>query len=401
MITLLNNMSAENFISYKYLFSKTNYNIVSIISRFSILVLTIAYFSFLTILSVFSGLEEYSLGFSKSFDPDIKITPENGLFFSYSPKIDSVLSKNKDVSYYGKTVKGNVVVRYDDRVEYAQILGVDEVFQKIINIDSIINIGSFPSFERNEALTSYELATNLDLILYNSAGIFDVLSLSPNYPEVSFNPIKNATPLISSGVFKSRGDLNKNVIITNTNIVQDLFGLESNKFSEIIIKSENSEEAIEGLRKELGSFSIKSHEELNETLFKIMNSEKIIVSLIMILIVFISTFNVIASTVMLIVEKEKDIKTLKILGMSKQNLKSLFFKHNLLINLIGGFIGFSLSVIIVYLQDYYSFFKIPGLDTAYPVALQTSNIVLVFVTLILVGLFSGIISSLVVKKLNN
>jgi ABC-type lipoprotein release transport system permease subunit len=104
---------------------------------------------------------------------------------------------------------------------------------------------------------------------------------------------------------------------------------------------------------------------------------------------------------MLIVEKEKDIKTLKILGMSKQNLKSLFFKHNLLINLIGGFIGFSLSVIIVYLQDYYSFFKIPGLDTAYPVALQTSNIVLVFVTLILVGLFSGIISSLVVKKLNN
>ena len=130
-------MSAENFISYKYLFSKTNYNIVSIISRFSILVLTIAYFSFLTILSVFSGLEEYSLGFSKSFDPDIKITPENGLFFSYSPKIDSVLSKNKDLSYYGKTVKGNVVVRYDDRVEYAEILGVDEMFQKIIDIDSI------------------------------------------------------------------------------------------------------------------------------------------------------------------------------------------------------------------------------------------------------------------------
>lgn len=401
MITLLNNMSAENFISYKYLFSKTNYNIVSIISRFSILVLTIAYFSFLTILSVFSGLEEYSLGFSKSFDPDIKITPKTGLYFSYGPKIDSVLSKNKDVSYYGKTVKGNVVVRYDDRVEYAQILGVDEVFQKIIDIDSIINVGRFPSFERNEALTSYELATNLDLILYNSAGIFDVLSLSPNYPEVSFNPIKNVTPLISSGAFKSRGDLNKNVIITNANIVQDLFGLESNKFSEIILKSEDSEEAIEGLKKELSSFSIKSHEELNETLFKIMNSEKIIVSLIMILIVFISTFNVIASTVMLIVEKEKDIKTLKILGMSKQNLKSLFFKHNILINLIGGFIGFSLSVLMVYLQDYYSFFKIPGLDTAYPVALQTSNIVLVFVTLILVSLFSGIISSLVVKKLNN
>ena len=63
-----------------------------------------------------------------------------------------------------------------------------------------------------------------------------------------------------------------------------------------------------------------------------MNSEKLIVSLIMLLIVFVSTFNVIASTVMLIVEKESDIKTMKAMGMSKKNIKS-FFKHNLLLNL--------------------------------------------------------------------
>ena len=137
-------MSAENFLSYRYLFSKTNYNIVSIISRFSILVLSIAYFSFLTILSVFSGLEEYSLDFSKSFDPDIKIEANNGLYFSYTSELDSALSNNKAVSYFGKTVKGNVVVKYDDRVEYAQILGVDEMFQKIIGIDTIISVGRFP-----------------------------------------------------------------------------------------------------------------------------------------------------------------------------------------------------------------------------------------------------------------
>ena len=82
--TLLNNMNVENFLSYRYLFSKTNYNIVSIISKFSVLVLSIAYFSFLTILSVFSGLEDYSLGFSKSFDPDIKMLPNEGVYFSFT-----------------------------------------------------------------------------------------------------------------------------------------------------------------------------------------------------------------------------------------------------------------------------------------------------------------------------
>ena len=64
------------------------------------------------------------------------------------------------------------------------------------------------------------------------------------------------------------------------------------------------------LKNDFSSLKVRSHRVLNETLFKIMNSEKIIVSLIMILIVFISTFNVVASTVMLFVEKEKDIKAL-------------------------------------------------------------------------------------------
>ena len=392
-------MSAENFLSYRYLFSITNYNIVSVISKFSILVLSIAYFSFLTILSVFSGLEQYSLSFSKSFDPDIKIEPREGLFFYYNQETDSILSNTDGVDYFGKVVKGNVVVAFDEKVEYAQILGIDEFFQKIVNIDSITEIGRFPVLNMNEALTSYELASSLDLILYNAAGFFNVLSLNSDYPEASLNPTRNTIPLVSTGIFKSRNDLNKNIIIANSEIVQNLFGLESTQFSEIIIKSNSGESVINGLKPKLNTFKVKSHRELNETLFKIMNSEKIIVSLIMILIVFISTFNVVASTVMLIVEKEGDIKTLQNLGMSKKNIKDLFFKHNLLINIIGGVFGVCLSVLIVFLQNYFSVFKIPGLDTPYPVHMDINNIFLVIVTLIFASIISGFMSKIVVKKL--
>ena len=392
-------MNAENFLSYRYLFSKNSYSIVSTISRFSILVLSIAYFSFLTILSVFSGLEEYSLSFSKSFDPDIKIEPMEGMYLSFTNKIDSVLSKNKDILHYGKTVKGNVVVRYGERTEYAQILGVDDNFNKVIDIDSIINIGRMPTIGTNEAITSYELASNLNLILYNPSGIFDVLSLNSDYPEASFNPIRNISPLISTGVFKSRNDLNKNLIITSIETVQDLFGLNQNQFSEILIKSSKDVSSV--IKQDLKNLNVRAHKELNETLFKIMNSEKIIISLIMIMIVFISTFNVIASTVMLIVEKEDNIKTLHSLGMTKKSVEKLFFKHNLLINIIGGAIGVLISIALVFSQSYYSIFKIPGLDIAYPVSLEINNILLVVFTLFIAGLFSGTISSLVVKRLKN
>lgn len=390
-------MNAENFLSYRYLFSKKSHGIVSIISRFSILVLSIAYFSFLTILSVFSGLEDYSLSFSKSFDPDIKIESLNGMYLNFTSEIDSILLMNKDILHYGKTVKGNIVVRYGERTEYAQILGVDENFNKIIDVESIINIGRMPSAGTNEAITSYELASNLDLILYNPSGIFDVLSLNADYPEASFNPIRNISPLISTGVFKSRNDLNKNLIITNIETVQGLFGLNRNQYSEILIKS--SKDISQNLKQVLKSFKVRAHKELNETLFKIMNSEKIVISLIMIMIVFISTFNVVASTVMLIVEKEDNIKTLQSLGMTKKSIEKVFFKHNLLINIIGGSIGIFISIMLVFSQSYYSIFKIPGLDIAYPVSLVFSNIILVFITLIIVGLFSGYISSLTLKKL--
>ena len=394
-------MSAENFLSYRYLFSKTNYNLVSIISKFSILVLLIAYFSFFTILSVFSGLEEYSLSFSKSFDPDIKLEPKEGLFLDYTKKTDSILTNNEMVISFGKIVRGNVIVKYDEKTEYAEILGVDEAFRKIITIDSITEIGRFPTLTKNEAMTSYDLASGLDIILYNAAGIFNVLSLNTGYPEASFNPIKNSIPLISTGVFKSRNDLNKNSIITSSKIVQNLYGLSETQFSEIIIKTDSEVKLVNSLKKELGLYKIKSHRELNDTLFKIMNSEKIVVSLIMILIVIVSTFNVVASTVMLIVEKEKDIKTLKSIGMTKKSIKLLFFKNNFLINMIGGVVGISLSFVVICLQIYFSFFKIPGLDTAYPVAIDLTNLLIVLGTLIFVGIFSGLISSLVVKKLDS
>ena len=388
-------MSAENFMSLKYLFSKTKFNLVSFISRFSILVLIIAYFSFLTILSVFSGLEDYSISFSKSFDPDIKIEAKNGSYLFYNERIDSVL----DGYNTGKVIKGNAVIRYNDRTVYAEVLGVDENFNKIINIDSIISVGRYPERNSNEVLTSYNLASSLDLILYNASGFFEAFSINPNYPENTFNPAGNSEYFVSSGVFKSRNEANENIIIADIEKVRDLFSLSKNALSELIIKTENREKNSTKLQKLLENYNVRSHKKLNETLYKIMNSEKIIVSLIMILIVFISTFNVIASTVMLIVEKENDIKTMQNLGMSKKSLKSLFFKHNFLINLLGGSIGILISIAIVSVQDYFSIFTIPGIDSPYPVSLVFSNIILVFITLIIVGLFSGYVSSLILKKL--
>ena len=104
-------MKSTDFIALKYFFSKKNYSIVYIISIFSVLVLSIANFSFLTILSVFSGLEEYSLSFSKSFDPDIKLRSGFGNRLEITEREIQLIREIEGVVNVSKTILGKAVIQ--------------------------------------------------------------------------------------------------------------------------------------------------------------------------------------------------------------------------------------------------------------------------------------------------
>lgn len=393
-------MKASSFLAYKYLFSKTKFNIVSIISTFSVLVLTIAYFAFFTILSVFSGLENYSLDFSKSFDPDIKIFSEKNDYFKLDSTDIAFLSENIGNKFFSKIISGNVLVEYNGAEAYCKIIGVDKSFNNVIDFSSIISVGEYTFLENNSAYTSYSLAEKLDLTLFNSAGFFEVYSINNSYPDVLLSPFKNSKILFSKGVFTTRNNDNENIIICSLETAQSLFGLEKNTYSEIYLKNSNRPLNLKkDLKSKFKSLSVKSHKELNESLYKMMKSEKLIVTIIMIMIVLISVFNVIGSVIMLIVEKESDLRTLKVLGMNNSNIEKVFFKNGLMINFFGLIIGLFFGLIVVISQKQFSLVKVGSIGLAYPVELTFFNVTIIVGTAILVGLASSYVSAKAVKKL--
>ena len=393
-------MKASSFLAYKYLFSKTKFNIVSIISTFSVLVLTIAYFAFFTILSVFSGLENYSLDFSKSFDPDIKIFSEKNHYFKLDSTDIAFLSENIGNKFFSKIISGNVLVEYNGAEAYCKIIGVDKNFNNVIDFSSIISVGEYTFLENNSAYTSYSLAEKLDLTLFNSAGFFEVYSINNSYPDVLLSPFKNSKILFSKGIFTTRNNDNENIIICSLETAQSLFGLEKNTYSEIYLKNSNRPLNLKkDLKSKFKSLSVKSHKELNESLYKMMKSEKLIVTIIMIMIVLISVFNVIGSVIMLIVEKESDLKTLKVLGMNNSNIEKVFFKNGLMINFFGLIIGLFFGLIVVISQKQFSLVKVGSIGLAYPVELTFFNVTVIVGTAILVGLASSYVSAKAVKKL--
>ena len=392
-------MKASSFLAFKYLFSKTKFSIVSIISAFSIVVLTLAYFSFFTILSVFSGLEQYSLNFSKSFDPDVKIFSDSESFFKLESEDLLFISDNLGEKSFSKIVTGNVLINHEGAITYGKILGVDDNFNSVIDFSNIISVGQYSELGSSEAYTSYSLAEKLDLTLFNTAGAFEIYSVNSSYPDNLLVPFKNSKSLFSKGVFTTRNNDNENIIVCNLETAQSLFGLKGNMFSEIYLASDDKEKIKNILKSRFNSLSVKTHEELNETLFKMMQSEKLIVSIIMIMIVLISVFNVIGAVIMLIVEKEFDLKTFKVLGMNNKDVENIFFKNGLFINFIGLSLGLFFGISLVFAQMKFSIVRISSLELAYPVEFNLKNLLLVVFTALFVGLASSYLSSKAVRKL--
>ena len=372
-----------------------------VISVFSVLVLSVANFSFLTILSVFSGLENYSVSFSKSFDPDIKIKSLKGNTLYADDNDLELISKTPGVVSVSKTILGKAVVQNDGKTEFAEIIGVDNEFENVILIDSIMQVGQFSKLDIYNSYTSSAISERLNLTLYNMSGEFTVSTISSDYLNFFLQPFGNSQALISSGVFKTRDNENENKIIVSLPFASGLFSYEKNTYSELLLKTSGNSNAIKAkLKKLFPDFSILTHKEQNETLYKIMQSEKLIITAIMFFIVLISAFNVVAAVSMLIIEKEDNIKTLRALGMNKKDLFQLFFKQGMLINFSGLIIGLLASLALIFLQINYSVVSIPGLDVPYPVLLKTENIGILLICAIVVSVFSSYLGALASKKIS-
>jgi len=361
-------------------------------------VLSVSYFSFTVILSVLSGLENYSLQFSKSFDPEIKVSQKNNQLIILDDSDLDFLSKHKN--YATKILKGNVLIENNGEVNYAEIIGVDKNFNNVIGFSKLLGVGSYKGLNEFNSYTSYSLTEKLDLNLFSAAGAYNVYSINNIYPDVLFRPFKNNVVLFSDGVFTSRNDREENVIVADLSIVQNLFGLNEHTCSEIYFSdSKNNNDLRLELKDHFIDFKVQSHEEINETLYKMIQSEKLAVTLIMTMIVIISVFNVISSVLILIIEKENDIKTLKFLGLNNKDAQSVFFKNGLLLNSLGLLIGTIIGTILIILQKNLELIKVGGMNLPYPVEITASNYVIIMAVGLVVAVVSSYVSSLAVKKL--
>jgi len=385
------------YIAKRYLFSKSSNNAINIMTWIASGGVIIAAAALFIVLSVFAGLKDFSLQFSSFVDPDLKLIPIEGKSFLWSENDKATFLTIKGIADYSEIIEERIIIKSENKNLLATLKGVDKNYLNVTNIDTMVTKGSWITPESNEVVSGWGISNNL------SFGTFDYLKpLSLYVPKVgkgqasSLKGYYNSVYVNNVGLFTSNEELSNNYVFSDIELARKLLSYMDEQLSAIELKL-NPDADEDDIRAQLetsfgNKFSIKNRAELNDALFKMLNTENLAIYLIFTLVIIIALFNVIGAIIMMILDKKKSLNTLFNLGTETKTIKSIFFLQGSLMTIVSGIIGVTLGLIIVFLQQTFELVMLTP-DLAYPVRINFFNVLVVLVTIFTLGIIASKIAS--------
>ncbi|MFN4025876.1 MAG: ABC transporter permease [Flavobacterium sp.] len=397
-------MNFPLYIAKRYLFSKSKNNAINIITGIAAVGIVVGAMALFVVLSVFSGLREFSLSFSNDFDPDLKGTAVTGKFFSLTSQQEQKLRQIPGIASYSKVLEERVLFFFDGKEQVTYLKGVDNKFTQTNVVEQNVVNGKWLKPNTIEVVIGYGISEKLSLGLYDFNNPFEVYVPRKGKGVIeSEAEAFNKARLIPVGIYAISEDLDQKYVFCDLTLAQELLELQPNQLSgiEIKLKPKADEAAVMKQVSDLfqNKIQIRNRAQQNATLYKMLNTENIAVYLIFTLVIIIALFNLIGALIMMILDKKSNLKTLHSLGSDIKDLKKIFLLQGSLLSVFGGLIGLVLGMVIVIIQQQFKWVMITE-SLAYPVVFSLQNVAIVFATIVTLGVVSSwIASSRVSKKL--
>ena len=354
------------------------------------------------VLSVFSGLKVFSLSFTNDIDPDLKISSILGKSFLITPNQESQIKKIEGLASYTKIIEERVLFTFDGKQEVTYLKGVDSNFNQVNAIETKLFNGQWLKPDTYQVVVGYGIAQKFSMGLLDFNRQLEVLVPKPGKgaienPEQAFNK----TDVIPVGIYAISEDLDSKYVFADLGLAQELLEYKTNQVSGIEIKTKTSANETDISNQLLTIFNnkitVKNRAQLNESLYKMLNTENIAVYLIFTLVIIVALFNLIGALIMMILDKKGNLKTLFNLGTEIKDLRKIFLLQGTLLSVFGGIIGLVLGIIIVLIQEYFQLIMITP-TLAYPVIFSLENVLIVMGTIISLGFIASLIASSRVSK---
>ena len=394
-------MSFSFFVARRYRLSSTKFNTVRLISHFASFVVGVAVCAFFVIQSVFSGLHDFGLSYSSSIDPDLKINSVDSFSFIMADTVIAKLEQVKGVAIAAPIFSQEAVLRFEQQHKLVTLLGVDSRYDQLFGISDRIPIGRMVSDRGEELLLGYGTTIDLGAGLYDYDGFIECLLPKQG----AINPL-DPNPFVSRwatnvGVFQMSEEVDYNYAFAPLPFVWSLTNAAANTYTAVDVKLDNNAKKnalTEEIQRIIGfGFEVIEKEALNPALYRMLQTERIAIYLILSLVLTIALFNVVGAIVMMVLDKRNQLQTLLGMGSSVNEIRQIFFYQGLLLSGVGGFFGLVVGIGIVVAQSIGEFILVPGTQLPYPIEFSFENL---FTLLLIWGVLSVVaawIASAVVR----
>lgn len=399
-------MNLSFFIAKRYLLAKKSHNAINIITLISVLVVALGTTALILILSVFNGLGSLISSLYGSFDSDFKITPKQGKYINLSDFPSEKIIELEGVANYTRVLEDIALLKYQNaaygdegRQFLATLKGVEPSFKKMTGVDTMLVDGQFllENKQGNFLVLGNGVAARLQIRLNDYENPINVYfpkgeSLTNINPLEAF-AIESVFP---SGVFSIQQEYDDKYVLCSFRFAQNLMNKPNQATSiEIgISKNTDSDKLQSKIQTVLSEkYKVQNRFQQKEMVYKIMKSEKWSSFMILGFILLIAIFNVVGSITVLIIEKKKDIVSLKNMGASNTLIRRIFFTEGMLISFIGGIIGLSLGAILCILQQHFGIIPMEGnfAVNSFPVEMRLFDFVAIFLLIIGIGFIATLI----------
>lgn len=397
-------MRTAFWIARRYIFSKKSTNAINIISSISVLGITLGSMALIVIMSVFNGFEDVLRQLISSFKPDIQVTVQRGKTFACDSLMLQRVRTVEGVSFVSATLEEVALFEYGQGQTLARIKGVDEAFSQVIDIDTMLESGRFRLHEPQSDVHFAVVGVGLQMSLGVSADRADAQPITVYMPKREAKKLSGSSKpfrsrdLQPAGVYTVQQAEYDNFVITNLQFVRDLLAYEGAEVSALEIRLQPNADAL-AVKKALrevfpaDAYDIRDRYEQDEAFFKVTNMEKWVGFVIFAFTLVLVAFNMVGALWMLVLEKQKDIATLKALGADTSMIRRIFLLEGALLSVIGVGLGALLAFALCYAQQQTGFIKLDGTEGAgsafvidyYPVSMRISDFLLVIATVLGIG----------------
>ena len=395
-------MNFPFYIARRYLFSKKSTHAINVISLISVLGVAVATMALVVVLSGFNGFSDLVASFFTNFDPQLKIEAKKG---KAMPADDPLLVKVKHlpgVEVATECVQDQALAVYHDKQAMVTVKGVEDNFDSLTHISNILyGDGDFTLHVAN--LQYGVIGIRLAQDLGTGVTWQDYLQIYAPQREGQYdasNPtnafVKDS--LVSPGALfqVKQSKYDQGYVITSIDFARRIFNRQGEITSlELRMKPgvdiDNAKEEIQAM---LGDkYKVLDRYEQQADTFNIMRIEKLFAYVFLTFILMVACFNIIGSLSMLIIDKKNDVITLRNLGATDGQIRRIFLFEGRMISAAGAVIGIVLGLILCWLQQTYGLVQLGDqagdfVVNAYPISVHPEDILLIFLTVILVGWLS-------------